>query len=212
MAKVSQNADTLVTLNRIPNPEAIGPGESLIIPNARGLFVDGDDATETAKRYGVSERVLIRCEGRWFIPGGRLSSSELALFRGSGFRYPLRFRRISSRFGTRIDPFTRRATFHGGIDLSAPVGTDVAASRGGVVVSAGVSGGYGQLVVIKHEHGYSTYYGHLSRIFVKPGQSIREGEPLGAVGSTGRSTGPHLHFEVRKNGFRRRPELIGYAK
>jgi murein DD-endopeptidase MepM/ murein hydrolase activator NlpD len=86
------------------------------------------------------------------------------------------------------------------MDMSAPSGTAVSAAADGTVEQAGWSSGYGQLVVIDHGNGYETYYGHLSRVDVIEGQSIRQGEKVGAVGSSGRATGPHLHYEVRVGG------------
>ena len=107
---------------------------------------------------------------------------------------------ITSRFGLRVHPLFRLRQFHQGVDISAPTGTPVRAALDGSVLFAGWFGGYGKLVVIDHGEGISTLYGHLSAILVKPGQPIARGDMLGRVGSTGYSTGPHLHFEVRQNG------------
>ncbi|MEQ9363564.1 MAG: M23 family metallopeptidase, partial [Leptospirales bacterium] len=118
--------------------------------------------------------------------------------------------RVSSSYGMRSDPFTRRQTFHGGLDIAAPRGTPVHASRGGKVIRvAGDAKGYGKLVVIEHKFGYKTYYGHLSAILVRKGQKVSADQIIGRVGATGRATGPHLHFEVRKNGQRKNPSVHG---
>lgn len=116
--------------------------------------------------------------------------------------------KISSRFGKRVDPVTRRRqTFHKGIDIAAPAGTPVYAAGDGVVSMAGfVKNGYGNLIILKHTDDIATYYGHLSAIGVKSGKVIRKGELIGRVGSTGRSTGNHLHFEVRRGGQALDPE------
>ena len=114
--------------------------------------------------------------------------------------HPLKGQKITSRFGPRKDPFNRRRAMHNGIDFRAGYGHPVRASGGGVVVKAGTNGGYGRMVVIDHGNGVTTRYAHLKRIDVRVGQSIDMGTPIGTVGSTGRSTGPHLHYEVRKNG------------
>ncbi len=108
--------------------------------------------------------------------------------------------KITSRFGKRIDPVTkRRNTFHKGIDIAAPEGTPVYAAESGVVSKAEfLKNGYGKLVIIKHRDNIATYYGHLSVISVKSGTPIGKGKLIGRVGSTGKSTGPHLHFEVRR--------------
>ena len=108
--------------------------------------------------------------------------------------------RISSYYGYRIHPITGKRRFHDGIDIAAPHGNTVYAYTDGVVVEAGWNGGYGYCILIDHGDGLKTRYAHLSRIFVRVGQRVRVEERIGAVGSTGNSTGPHLHFEVIKNG------------
>lgn len=110
--------------------------------------------------------------------------------------------RISSSFGNRRDPFHGRGAFHGGVDLSADRGTPVVATADGIVEEAGWSGGgYGKRVEISHGgNGLSTLYGHLTEVFATPGQVVRRGEVVGRAGSTGRSTGTHLHYEVRYRG------------
>jgi murein DD-endopeptidase MepM/ murein hydrolase activator NlpD len=108
--------------------------------------------------------------------------------------------RRTSDFGSRIDPVTKKKNaFHSGIDIAAPKGTPVKASEGGVITFASFhKGGYGNLVIIEHTKGFATYYGHLSRIDVAQNQNVKKGSVIGAVGSTGKSTGPHLHFEIRR--------------
>jgi len=103
---------------------------------------------------------------------------------------------LSATFGNRIDPFTGQRDFHTGIDISTPVGTKVQAPADGVVVSCGQKGGYGNSIIVDHGFGIVTRYGHLSGFNVKAGQRIKRGEVIGFVGDTGRSTGPHLHYEV----------------
>ncbi|KIG03673.1 M23 family metallopeptidase [Caballeronia concitans] len=104
--------------------------------------------------------------------------------------------RFGSPYGNRIDPFTGHASFHPGLDLVAPTGTAILASAGGRVVQAGERNGYGNAVDIRHANGIVTRYGHASRVLVKEGQFVMPGDEIAEVGSTGRSTGPHLHFEV----------------
>lgn len=106
--------------------------------------------------------------------------------------------RISSRFGPRRDPFLNKTGFHSGMDFAARSGTVVRSAGAGKVIFSGRKGGYGNLVEIEHQNGLTTRYGHLSKTLVKTGQSVVAGTSVGKVGSTGRSTGPHLHFEVRK--------------
>jgi murein DD-endopeptidase MepM/ murein hydrolase activator NlpD len=108
--------------------------------------------------------------------------------------------RISSTFGFRTDPFRRVPAMHAGIDFKADYASPVFAVADGVVVRAGFDGAYGRLVEIKHDNGVSTRYAHLSSISVKPGEKVERGDDIGRMGNTGRSTGPHLHFETRING------------
>lgn len=110
---------------------------------------------------------------------------------------PLPGASVSSTFGVRPDPFFRRAALHSGVDLAAPSGTPVKATANGKVVSAGEAGGYGNMIEIDHGNGFSTRYAHLSQIDVDVGDRIVAGQVIGRVGSTGRSTGSHLHYEVR---------------
>ena len=107
---------------------------------------------------------------------------------------------ITSGFGYRRSPFGVAREFHPGVDMSAPRGTQVYAAATGTVVMAAHSGGYGNVIFIDHGFGFSTVYAHLSRINVKAGQTVTKGQSIGLVGSTGRSTAPHLHYEVRVNG------------
>ena len=109
-------------------------------------------------------------------------------------------RPISSGFGVRKDPLLGTPALHSGIDFRAPLGSNALVTAPGVVVKAGWNGGYGRMVEVDHGNGFSTRYGHLSRIDVKVGDHVVRGGVIGEVGSSGRSTGPHLHYEVRRNG------------
>ena len=115
--------------------------------------------------------------------------------RGIPLGYPV-YGKITSHIGWRKNPFGRGYEFHSGIDISAPQGSKVLATADGVVVFAGWYGDYGKTVIIRHPSGYFTLYAHLSEIDVKKGQKVKAGDVVGRVGSTGRSTGPHLHYEV----------------
>jgi murein DD-endopeptidase MepM/ murein hydrolase activator NlpD len=109
--------------------------------------------------------------------------------------------RIASGFGTRIDPVYKVPKFHAGLDFAAPIGTPIYATADGVVTEAGYNeGGYGNRVVINHGFGYETLYGHMYRVKAKRGQRVKRGEVIGYTGSTGKSTGPHCHYEVHRNG------------
>ena len=142
----------------------------------------------TLRSFGISHY-----NGTFFAGSGEQVAAML-----TGF-WPVNGQ-ITCPYGFRRDPFSGEGAYHTGMDMSAPRGTAVSAAADGTVEQAGWSNGYGQLVVIDHGNGYETYYGHLSRVDVIEGQSVRQGENVGAVGSSGRSTGPHLHYEVRVGG------------
>jgi murein DD-endopeptidase MepM/ murein hydrolase activator NlpD len=178
-------------------------------------------ASEISMAYGLKQKLEgpadISSEGR-LIPTVQQSIAEYDLLRSANLtsyyhRYSRSWQtntrpalwpvdgRLQGAFGRRTDPFSGEGAIHTGVDITAPIGTPVRAAADGVVVHAQlVSGGYGRLVVIDHGDGYQTYYAHLSRFSVIPGQEIRQGEVLGAVGATGRVTAPHLHYEVRRHG------------
>lgn len=107
---------------------------------------------------------------------------------------------LTSTYGTRKDPFSEETTFHPGLDISADYGAPVLATADGTVTSAGPNGAYGNMVVLDHGFGIDTKYGHLSRIIVMANQRVKRGDTIGYVGSTGHSTGPHLHYEIWMNG------------
>jgi murein DD-endopeptidase MepM/ murein hydrolase activator NlpD len=107
---------------------------------------------------------------------------------------------ISSTFGVRKDPLLGTPAMHSGMDFRAPMGSEARVTAAGTVISAGWNGGYGRMVEVQHVGGFTTRYGHLSKILVKKGQELSAGDVVGKVGSSGRSTGPHLHYEVRRNG------------
>lgn len=129
------------------------------------------------------------------MPGIFAASEETGIQPGM---WPVEGRLLSS-FGQRNDPFSGEGAYHAGVDIAAPSGTPVQATASGTVTQLGGINGYGKLVIVDHGNGYETYYAHLSQIDVIEGQQIRRGETIGEVGSTGRATGPHLHYEVRLN-------------
>jgi murein DD-endopeptidase MepM/ murein hydrolase activator NlpD len=113
--------------------------------------------------------------------------------------------RLMSSFGSREDPFHGTQAFHTGVDISVPEGTPVRVTADGVVMSADWAGNYGRLIVVDHGNGLQTYYAHLSRIDVLPGQEVRLGQTIGASGASGRVTAPHLHYEIRERGGPKNP-------
>jgi murein DD-endopeptidase MepM/ murein hydrolase activator NlpD len=114
--------------------------------------------------------------------------------------WPTNVFRVTSTFGTRKDPITRRNSFHSGIDIAGPWGSPIYATADGIVASAKWDGGYGYSILIEHSEEFSTRYGHLSRYIVRRGAQVKKGDIIGYMGTSGRSTGVHLHYEVIKNG------------
>ncbi len=174
-------------------------------------------ASEVSVAYGIKQKLEgpadISMEGR-LIPTFSETLAEYNFLRSSNFSkfdrsitrrwhtnvqpsiWPVNGR-LMGHFGQRTDPFSGEGAWHTGVDISAPTGTVVRATADGVVAFADRLSGYGRLVVIRHGNGFETYYAHLSRFSVIPGQEIRRGESVGQVGTSGRTTAPHLHYEVR---------------
>ena len=222
LARSSQDIDTLLSVNGFSTPKDITPGRKIYIPNMRGIVIKGDDEQKIRRMLRENQ---VRPEYVYranrcsdfkkkflFIPCGKISNLERSLFLGTGFMYPLPPKRaphLTSRFGKRRNPFNYRdVEFHSGVDVSCPRGSEVMAARDGKVVFTGIDGGYGKLVVLQHEHGYRSYYGHLSRPLVKPGDSVKRGAVIAYSGNTGRTTGPHLHFEVRRGDMAVNPGIL----
>jgi murein DD-endopeptidase MepM/ murein hydrolase activator NlpD len=147
----------------------------------------------TVRQNGKSESFL-------FVPGLRYNAMERAFFLEILFRNPLPGSRITSWFGRRVSPISGELHFHSGLDMAAPEGTPVYPAREGTVIEAGYNATLGNFVRVSHPGGYQTTYGHLKKILVVLNQTITSSIILGEVGSTGMSTGPHLHFELRRNG------------
>ncbi|MDX2013449.1 MAG: M23 family metallopeptidase [Myxococcaceae bacterium] len=112
---------------------------------------------------------------------------------------------VTSDFGSRVDPYTSERVMHAGIDIAGPHGKEIIAPSDGTVVFSGLEGGYGNEIVIDHGYGIKTRYGHLASLKVKAGERVKRGDLIAAMGNTGRSTGPHLHYEVRVNGIAQNP-------
>jgi murein DD-endopeptidase MepM/ murein hydrolase activator NlpD len=112
---------------------------------------------------------------------------------------------VTSDFGSRLDPYTSERVMHAGLDIAGEHGKSIMSPAEGTVVFAGLEGGYGNVLVVDHGYGIKTRYGHLAAIKVKPGDKVKRGDIIAAMGNTGRSTGPHLHYEVRVNGIAQNP-------
>ncbi|MCX7799690.1 MAG: peptidoglycan DD-metalloendopeptidase family protein [Fimbriimonadales bacterium] len=162
-----------------------------------GQLIERKEDLERAVRMLEAEERAIEARIRAYYRKQR-PSAALAPFTGR-FSRPVSGP-ITSGFGMRFHPILRRTRMHTGIDISAPHGTRILAAADGVVIAATYGNGYGNMVILDHGGGYSTVYAHCSALLVSEGQRVRRGQPIARVGSTGLSTGPHLHFEVRVNG------------
>jgi len=216
--KLNISIDTLFASNKLKDPDYLKPGSKLRVPNQDGLFhkiQKGNTLGSIAKKFKTEpERIIKANPGadldvlkvgmELFIPGASPAASVFRLSDGRsstysrGFRWPVAGR-INSPFGWRRHPITKKRNFHTGIDIKARTGRIIRAARNGRVAYAGWMGGYGRVVVVNHGNGYSTLYAHCSRLLVRKGRSVSSGQAIAKAGSSGRTTGPHLHFEVRKN-------------
>ena len=170
-----------------------------------GLYLDGE-----FKKYGDLICVEFMNNSESYTAYRFENEGRADYYDGEGrslkrafLKAPLSFRRISSTFSNgRFHPILKRYRPHHGLDYAAPTGTPVSAIGSGTVTFSGIKGQYGNLVIIKHPHGYKTYYGHLSKIEknIKKGAKVEQGQIIGLVGATGLATGPHLHYELRING------------
>lgn len=209
-----KNISTLIGVNDIDNVRQLGAGQKLKIPSLDGLTYTvqaGNSLASLSAKFNVSLEELLDVNEldsetltagqQLFIPGAKLNSQKLQQALGTLFKMPLfAHYRISSRFGYRSDPFTGARTFHTGVDLACPQGTPVVSAASGSVSFVGYSNIFGNYIIVKHTNGYQTLYGHLSKILARKGQRVSQGTRIGLVGSTGYSTGPHLHFTIYKNG------------
>lgn len=209
-----KNVSTLIAVNDIDNVRLISAGQTLKIPSIDGLnytVQKGNSIQGISAKYNVTledlldvnelEDSALHVGQILFIPGAKLDNETLHNALGDRFINPISAKyRLTSRFGRRADPFTGAASNHTGIDLACPTGTPIYASMSGKITYVGYSSIFGNYVIINHSKGYQTLYAHMSKILAKKGQFISQGTKIGLVGSTGYSTGPHLHFTVYKNG------------
>ena len=203
---------TILSANGIENARRINAGQLLRIPSMDGVTYNvktGDSLISIASKFSAPFEAILDANDladsrlvpgqELFIPGVRLSTYELRKAMGELFIYPIRGR-LTSPYGSRADPFTGTKSFHTGIDMAAPTGTQVKASSDGRVAAAGWQNVYGNYAIVTHAGGYQTLYAHMSSLSVQRGQYLAQGDEVGKVGSTGYSTGPHLHFSVYKDG------------
>ena len=208
------NISTLISVNDIGNVRQLAAGQKLKIPSIDGIIYTvkkGDSLSSLTGKYKISlEQLLdvneltsetLTAGQQLFLPGAAMDSAALRNAMGELFRLPISAHfRWSSPYGYRIDPIAGVKSFHTGTDMACPTGTPILAAMSGKVTTTGMTRVYGNYVIIDHGNGYQTLYAHMSKIIATKGQWVSQGTRIGLVGSTGYSTGPHLHFTVYKNG------------
>ena len=210
----------LASLNRLSNPSSVEAGRPLLLPSCPGIFIpdglDSDlekllgasrlaapsaqDESVELKIYSAVNHAAGGIQTFHFFPGADFTPTERAFFLNRRFRFPLQSFRVTSVYGVRENPVTGNITLHQGMDLAAPEGTEVFAAADGIVTVIAEDPIYGKYVIISHEDKWSSLYGHLQRVETVLRSNVKSGTLIGRVGSTGQSTGPHLHFELRQDG------------
>jgi murein DD-endopeptidase MepM/ murein hydrolase activator NlpD len=201
------DAKLRTAVTQLQDPErnlAIGPvGKSAEAPLADAAPASREDVSALPARLASLESEAARQESslrelqEYFDDQKSLLTSTPSLWPARGW--------VTSDFGVRVDPYTAERMMHRGLDIATATGAPVYAPSDGTIVFTGTESGYGKVLVIDHGYGVKTRYGHLSEIFAKLGERVKRGARVAAVGNTGRSTGPHLHYEVRVNGIPENP-------
>jgi len=212
-AKAGLNEDTLISVNSIKNTRLMQIGQVIRIPNQDGIYYTvktGDTLESIAEKNKTSVSGIAAANELFsdsiapndsiFIPGAKMDWVNRQEINGDLFIWPVIGGHISSNYGYRPSPFTGVRQFHSGLDIGVPMGTPIKAAMSGRVSQVGYDDSFGNYVVLSHHSGYRTLYGHMSVVRVKAGAFVGTGERIGDVGTTGLSTGPHVHFTVYKNG------------
>ncbi len=214
-SELGQSQATLSTANGIASVEDFAVGMTLILPVLQGMFVADspkNDFEILVKKQFESFLLDESAEKKWipvvlngrnykFLPEKLFTGTLVAFFNDKGMKLPLPQKVLTSPFGYRTSPISGKWKLHAGIDLAAPMGTPVTACKSGTVKTVeNMNVVYGNYIVLDHGNGKTSTYAHLSKIDVRAGAKVSGGDKIGEVGTTGMSTGPHLHFEVRENG------------
>jgi murein DD-endopeptidase MepM/ murein hydrolase activator NlpD len=220
------DVDSIFGCNKISEGDTLKVGSTVRIPNQDGVFITvkgGHTVDKLAKEYSIYPEAIksanklsegaLKQGSQIFLPGAKVvaivesrgnrsavaSNVKDRVTAKKGFGWPV-VGKISSSYGWRRDPIRGRRSFHTGLDIRAPRGRTIVASAAGKVIHLGWMGGYGWTIVVSHPGGITTLYGHCSKLLVKVGANVKRGQAIAQVGSTGRSTGNHVHFEVRSGG------------
>ena len=208
-ASLNQRQWTLALLNRIENVGDIVEGQRLVLSAAQGIFVPEAPATplevlvsQKFTRHVTEDTPRVSIDGKryLFLAEMQFDGTIVAFFHDNGMVLPLSRKVVTSPFGYRTSPISGDWKMHNGIDLASPHGSEVFATKEGTVAETGFSDVYGNYIVISHPGNKTSLYAHLSRIDVGESQKVSTGETIGLVGTTGMSTGPHLHFEIHEGG------------
>ena len=208
-ASFSTQPQTFATLNNLLSPSDFKNGVKYFISNRQGLFIPinkkGNRLVQFIRHVRYKELiespiVKINEVDYYFLENEYFSAIEQAFFLKILYNFPVDDGVLTSSFGSRIHPITNRETWHKGIDIAASKGANVYSANHGTVEETGYDKTYGNYIIIKHLNGYETFYAHLSKIKCDENIKIEAGDIIGLVGSTGLSTGSHLHFEIRKDG------------
>jgi murein DD-endopeptidase MepM/ murein hydrolase activator NlpD len=208
----SVSMDSIIASNGIANARRLREGETIRIPNMDGIpytVRQGDTLSKISAAQGAPVEAILDANNMdsdtitvgmtLFIPGARMRSEDLKIALGELFVYPVRGV-LSSPYGWRNDPISGARRYHAALDLAANTGTTVRAAMDGRVATLGLNSVYGKYIILSHGGGFQTLYAHLNATSVAQGAYVSQGSKIGEVGSTGYSTGPHLHFAVYKNG------------
>lgn len=212
-ARCSVPYDAIASLNRIASMQDSIAGKNLLLPTLPGLYLPdkAENAFETLllSSFDPDDQSIITFRvgnTAWHcIPDALFDGTVRAFFLTPSFHFPLPGLVVTSSFGMRKNPITGNLVFHKGIDLAAPRGTPVHPCAEGVVAWTGYDPIYGNHVIVKHDGNRESLYGHLSSIKIELHQQVKTDTIIGTVGSTGQSTGPHLHFEIHENGVPKNP-------
>lgn len=222
-AKYGVSQDAIISMNKLRNTRTLQIGQLLKIPSMDGIVYTvkkGDTPEKIADAYkislekfalvnNISNNNMLKAGASVFLPDAKLDWVTIQEINGDLFKTPIRGRyRITSKYGWRRDPFTGLRSFHNGIDLATHKGTPIYASLSGTVAATGYSSVYGNYVIIRHHSGYQTLYGHMNTILTSRGKYVTTADKIGTVGTTGRSTGPHVHFTVYKHGATINPATV----
>jgi len=214
------NQDTLISVNNIKNTRLMQIGQVIRIPNQDGIYYSvqkGDTLENIAEKYETTVSHIstvnelfsekLPANSTIFIPGAKMDWVNRQEINGDLFVWPYQGY-VTSGYGYRIAPFGGTRQFHSGIDIGGPMGAPIRAAMAGRVSQVGFDNSFGNYVVVTHHSGYRTFYAHMSVVRVKAGAFVGTGERIGDIGSTGLSTGPHIHFTVYKNGVTVNPRSL----